>query len=40
MKRAMEKMDRMAALTEGSGWIGAEEVIRWRRRRYSYSMRA
>ena len=40
VKRAVEEMDRIAALTEGSGWIGAEEVIRWRRRRYSYSMRA
>lgn len=35
MKDACEEMDRLAKLTEGSGWSGAEEVIKWRRLRYS-----
>ncbi|GBC71181.1 hypothetical protein HRbin02_00960 [Candidatus Calditenuaceae archaeon HR02] len=36
IKRAIEEMDRLAKLSEGSGWIAEDEVIRWRRRRYSY----
>jgi len=33
---AVEEMDRLAKISEGSDWIAEEEVIRWRRRRYSY----
>ena len=40
MKRAVEEMDRLARLCEGSKWIGEEEVIRWRRRRFSYLTQA
>ena len=40
MKRAVEEMDRLAKLCEGSKWIGEEEVIRWRRRRFSYLTQA
>jgi hypothetical protein len=40
MKRAVEEMDRLARLAEGSQWIGAEEAIRWRRKRYSYLTQA
>lgn len=36
IRKAILEMDKLAARTEGSEWIGAEEVIRWRRRRYSY----
>jgi len=37
---AVAEMDRLAGLGEGSKWVGAEEVIRWRKKRYSYSTRA
>jgi len=40
IKRAVEEMDRLAKISEGSGWIAEEEVIRWRRRRFSYSTQA
>ena len=40
IKRAIEEMDMLASLSSGSGWSGAEEVLRWRRRRYSYSTQA
>lgn len=40
IKRAVEEMDRLAKISEGSNWIGEEEVIKWRRRRFSYSMQA
>lgn len=36
IKRAIEEMDRLAKLSEGSDWIAEEEVVRWRRRRFSY----
>jgi len=36
MMRAVEEMERLARLAEGTGWLGSEEVIRWRRKRYSY----
>ena len=33
---AVAEMDRLAGLAEGSKkWVGAEEVIRWRKKRYS-----
>ncbi|MEM0011286.1 MAG: VapB-type antitoxin [Nitrososphaerota archaeon] len=40
IKRAVEEMDRLAKISEGSGWIAEEEVIKWRRRRFSYSTQA
>ncbi|MEM1976940.1 MAG: VapB-type antitoxin [Nitrososphaerota archaeon] len=40
IKRAVEEMDRLAKISEGSGWIAEEEVIRWRRKRFSYSTQA
>jgi hypothetical protein len=40
MKRAVEEMDRLAKITEGSDWIAADEVIKWRRRRFSYLTQA
>ncbi len=40
MRRGVEEMDRVAKISKGSGWAGAEEVIRWRRERYSYSTQA
>jgi len=40
IKRAVEEMNRLAKISEGSGWIAEEEVIRWRRRRFSYSTQA
>ncbi|BAJ50819.1 conserved hypothetical protein [Candidatus Caldarchaeum subterraneum] len=38
IRRAIEEMDRLAKLSEGSDWIAEEEVVRWRRRRFSYLM--
>lgn len=40
IKMAVEGMDRLAKISEGSGWIAEEEVFKWRRERYSYLMRA
>ena len=40
IREAIKQMDRIADRTEGSDWIGAEEVIRWRKRRYSYLTQA
>ena len=40
MKGAIAEMDRLAELSVGSKWSGAEEVIKWRRKRYSYLTRA
>ncbi|MEM4591503.1 MAG: hypothetical protein QW555_06690 [Nitrososphaerota archaeon] len=40
IKRAIQEMDRLAGMSEGSGWIAEEEVVRWRRRRYSYLTQA
>ncbi|MCX8193643.1 MAG: hypothetical protein N3G77_07540 [Nitrososphaeria archaeon] len=40
IKRAVEEMDRLARISEGSGWIAEEEVVKWRRKRYSYLMQA
>jgi len=40
IKRAIREMDRLAGMSEGSGWMGDEEVVRWRRRRYSYLTQA
>lgn len=36
MQRAVEVMETLAKISEGSGWVGEEEVIKWRRRRFSY----
>ncbi|MEM1948226.1 MAG: hypothetical protein QW240_05780 [Candidatus Caldarchaeum sp.] len=36
MKHAVEEMDRLAMLSAGSGWVGEDEVVKWRSRRYSY----
>lgn len=38
--KAVEKMDRLAKLSKGSGWIGSAEVISWRKKRYSYQTQA
>ena len=40
MRMAVEEMDRLARLAEGSEWVGAAEVIEWRRKRYSYLTQA
>lgn len=40
IKRAIEEMDRLAKISMGSNWIAEEEVIKWRKRRFSYSMQA
>lgn len=40
IKRAVEEMDRLAKISEGSNWIAEEEVIKWRKRRFSYLMQA
>ena len=40
VESAVAEMDRLAGLAEGSKWVAAEEVIRWRKKRYSYSTRA
>ncbi|MEM4716940.1 MAG: hypothetical protein QW777_06545 [Candidatus Caldarchaeum sp.] len=40
IKRAIREMDRLAGMSEGSGWTAEEEVVRWRRRRYSYLTQA
>ena len=40
IKRAIEEMDRLAKLSAGSGFIGEEEVVRWRRKRFSYLTQA
>ncbi len=40
IKRAVEEMDRLAKISEGSNWIAEGEVIKWRKRRFSYSMQA
>ncbi|MDV3278460.1 MAG: hypothetical protein LYZ69_08360 [Nitrososphaerales archaeon] len=40
MKLAAQEMDRLATLGGASGWVGSNEVIEWRRKRFSYSTRA
>ena len=40
IKRAVEEMDRLAKISAGSSWIAEEEVIKWRRKRFSYLTQA
>lgn len=40
MDRAIQQMDRLARVSKGSSWSGSEEVIRWRKKRYSYLTQA
>ncbi len=40
IERAIEEMDRLAKLSAGSEFIGEEEVIKWRRKRFSYLTQA
>jgi hypothetical protein len=40
MKIASREMDRLASLAKGSGWKGEEEILKWRKTRYSLSTRA
>ncbi len=35
IKNAVKSMDKIARTLQGSGWSGSEEVISWRKRRYS-----
>ena|GEM_PF-827170 len=39
MQKAAQEMDRLAELS-GAGWVGSEEVIKWRKKRYSYLTQA
>lgn len=40
IRKAVEEMDRLAKISEGSEWVAEEEVIKWRRKRFSYLMQA
>ena len=40
MEGAIAEMERLSRLAEGSKWVGAEEVVKWRKKRYSYLTRA
>ncbi|MGI0081485.1 MAG: hypothetical protein ACRECH_17935 [Nitrososphaerales archaeon] len=40
IERAIQEMDRLTKVARDSGWVGSEEVIKWRKRRYSYSTQA
>ena len=40
MDWAIREMNRLAKIASGSQWTGSEEVIKWRKKRYSYSTRA
>lgn len=40
VRRAVEVIEALAKLSQGADWVGGEEVISWRRRRFSYLTQA